>query len=67
MQHKESMTFLADIYFENKDDNVEISWNNDDYGDDVVFDCSIWGAKVNAELFVNLMNEFLNAYVEHWY
>lgn len=61
------MTFLADIYFENKDDNVEISWNNDDYGDDVVFDCSNGGAKVNAELFVDVMNKFLNVYAEHWY
>ncbi len=58
---------LADVYFQLVGENVEISWNNEDSEDNVVFNNLIGGFKVPQTTFVSVINDFLVAYANHWY
>jgi hypothetical protein len=62
-----SGAILADLYFQLVEDYVEISWNNEDSEDNVIFDNLIGGCRVQKDLFVSVINEFLTAYANHWY
>ena len=62
-----SGAILADLYFQLVGDYVEISWNNEDSEDGVVFDNTIGGCRIEKELFVSVINDFLNAYAMHWF
>lgn len=58
---------LADVYFQLKDDCVEISWNNKMPEDGVEFLNEIGGARVRRAEFVSIVDEFLKDYAEHWF
>ncbi len=58
---------LADLYFQLVGDCVEISWNNEDAEDDVIFDNKIGGCRIDKEQFASAVNEFLRAYAMHWF
>jgi hypothetical protein len=58
---------LADLYFQLVEDDVEISWNNQDAEDGVDFDFEIGGVSIPKEIFLNEINSFLRAYANHWY
>lgn len=58
---------LADLYFQLVDNMVEISWNNQDAEDGVIFKFELGGARVHREVFCNEVNSFLNAYADHWF
>lgn len=62
-----SGAILADVYFQLVGDYVEISWNNEDAEDNVVFDSLLGGCRIEKELFISEINDFLNAYAMHWY
>ncbi len=59
-------TILADVYFQQVGDCVEISWNNTDCEEGVTFKFDIGGACVSKEEFCSQVNAFLNAYADHW-
>jgi len=58
---------LADLYFQLVGEYVEISWNNQEPENDVIFKYKLGGAKVLKERFVEVVNEFLKAYADHWF
>lgn len=58
---------LADIYFQLVGNLVEISWNNQDVEDDVVFSNISGGASVNKDIFYQVINEFLQTYADYWF
>ena len=58
---------IADLYFQLVGERIEISWNNKDQYVDVVFDTIEGGFSVNKDLFVGIINEFLNDYAERYY
>ncbi len=58
---------LADIYFQLVGDYIEISWNNEDSEEDVVFEKLIGGCRIEKRLFFSVVNDFLIAYAKHWY
>ncbi len=62
-----SGAILADLYFQLVGDCVEISWNNEESEDGVIFDNEIGGCKIDKNMFVSAVNEFLNAYAMHWF
>ena len=57
---------LADLYFQQVGDCVEISWNNTDCEEGVAFKFDLGGACVAKEEFCLKVNAFLNAYADHW-
>ena len=57
---------LADLYFQQVGDCVEISWNNTDCEEGVTFKFDLGGAYVLKEDFCTKVNFFLNAYADHW-
>ena len=61
-----SGAILSNIFFEYKDGMVELSWNNRNVEDGVVFDCEFGGTCVDAETFRNVVLEFVNTYEQHW-
>ena len=58
---------LADVYFQLVGDAVEISWNNQEADDGVVFEEQIGGAKVPKAVFVRVVDDFLKAYATQWF
>ena len=62
-----SGAILADLYFQLVGDFVEISWNNEDAEDGVIFDNEIGGCRIEKEQFASAVNEFLSAYAMHWF
>ena len=62
-----SDAILADVYFEKKGNFVEISWNNEDLYDGVVFSHVVGGEKIDKQVFVNVVDKFLKGYAEHWF
>lgn len=62
-----SGAILADLYFQLVGENVEISWNNEDSEDEVLFNCVIGGKKIKKEIFIKVINEFLQDYAKHWF
>ena len=66
--HTESQgAILADLYFQLVGDHVEISWNNEDAEEDVIFDFELGGAKISKELFCKEIESFLKDYAIHWF
>lgn len=58
---------LADVYFQSKGDTVEISWNNQDAPDEIKFQEQIGGTAVQKDVFVKVVDAFLQAYAEYWF
>ena len=58
---------LADIYFQQVGDNVEISWNNQDSEENVRFKYKLGGVSIPKEQFTQEINSFLKAYAKHWF
>lgn len=55
---------LADIYFQQIGNTVEISWNNHDAEDGIRFTTIDGGFVVDKDIFIDVVNSFLNAYAE---
>ena len=60
-----SGAILADLYFQQIGDNVEISWNNQD--SEVNFEEVNGGAVVPKDEFTTVVNSFLHYYAEYWF
>ena len=45
---------------------VELSWNNRNVEDGVVFDCEFGGTRVDAETLRSIVLEFVDTYERHW-
>lgn len=58
---------LADVYFEMTEQNVEISWNNQDFDDNITFKYELGGASVETNIFTEVVHQFLTAYAMHWF
>ena len=58
---------LADLYFQQVGEMVEISWNNQDAEEGVVFSSILGGTSVPQEIFVSVVDQFLKDYANHWY
>ncbi|MBR6090276.1 MAG: hypothetical protein IKP86_10110 [Anaerolineaceae bacterium] len=58
---------LADVYFELTGQDVEISWNNQDFDDNIKFRYGSGGASVETDFFVMVVEQFLSAYAMHWF
>ena len=61
-----SGAILADVYFQLVNENVEISWNNQEPEDGVIFKNILGGARIPRDQFYAVVNSFLKEYVEHW-
>ena len=59
-----SGAILADLYFQQIGDTVEISWNNQDAEDGIRFTTIEGGFVIDKDIFVDVINTFLNAYAE---
>ncbi len=59
-----SGAILADLYFQQIGNTVEISWNNHDAEDGIHFTTIEGGFVIDKEIFVGVVNAFLNAYSE---
>jgi hypothetical protein len=57
---------LPNMYFEYKHGMVELSWNNRNAEDGVVFNCEFGGTRVDADTFRSVVLEFVDAYERHW-
>lgn len=65
--HSESGgAILANIMFEYAAGMVELSWDNRDPEEGVVFDCEFGGTRVNAKRFQTVVLDFVDAYEKHW-
>ena len=62
-----SGAILPDLYFEQKGNTVEISWNNNDLYDGVIFSNILGGARIEKQLFVDVVDKFLKDYAKHWF
>ncbi|MBQ6095286.1 MAG: hypothetical protein IJL09_07770 [Lachnospiraceae bacterium] len=62
-----SGAILSDLYFQLVDDNVEISWDNQDPEEGVVFRFKLGGVRIPKEKFVSEVNSFLRDYADHWF
>ena len=62
-----SGAILADLYFEQKGNSVEISWNNTDCEPYVTFRTIQGGAKINKQCFEKTVWAFLEEYQRIWY
>lgn len=60
-----SGAILADLYFQLVSDKVEISWDN--RSDEAEFTYLRGGTSIDKNLFVDVINKFLNAYADHWF
>ncbi len=58
---------LADVYFQLVGNVVEISWNNQDIEDDVVFSYLCGGKSIDKNIFYQVVNKFLQAYADFWF
>ena len=58
---------MADLYFELVDDNVEISWNNLDAENDVIFLHQLGGVRIPKDQFLDAVSGFVRRYMEHWF
>lgn len=54
-------------FFQLVGNNVEVSWDNRDVEEDVVFQYETGGARILRKQFVEVIEAFLKAYAEHWY
>ena len=58
---------LADVFFQLVGDYVEVSWDNRSVEKNVVFQYESGGVRVSKNEFINVTDEFLKAYADHWY
>ena len=58
---------LADLYFQLVGENVEISWNNQDSEEGVIFKHELGGARILREDFTSVVGSFLKAYADYWF
>lgn len=58
---------LSDIYFQYNNGTVEISWNNSENDNGVIFSESIGGICVDSKEFQEVIQQFIHDYVEHWF
>ena len=65
--HASSGAILANVYFQQIGDRVEISWNNSSCEDGVSFDCVLGVGYVEKDSFLQIMNQFLVEYATHWF
>lgn len=60
---------MSSLFFRYVDDDVEISWDNEDQDgipDGVTFDCDYGSARVPADEFRSVVARFVAAYRLHW-
>lgn len=62
-----SGAILADVYFQLVEDYVEISWNNQDSEEGVVFHNLIGGVRIPKDIFYTTVDSFLKEYADHWF
>lgn len=66
--HTESAgAILADLYFQLVGEYVEVSWNNEDSEEDVIFDNILGGERVPKNIFISVVDAFLKEYALHWF
>ncbi|MDO4460279.1 MAG: hypothetical protein Q4C42_09450 [Clostridia bacterium] len=58
---------LADLYFQLVDDNIEISWNNQEPEEGVIFTHELGGVRIPKKQFIEEVDSFLKAYADHWF
>lgn len=59
-----SGAILADVYFQQVGNNVEISWNNQDNNDDISFLSLEGGVSIDKQLFYKVVDSFLKSYAD---
>ena len=59
-----SGAILADLYFQQNGNKVEISWNNTDADDGVRFTNLEGGFSIDKNIFIDVINTFLGVYAE---
>lgn len=62
-----SGAILADVYFQLVGENVEISWNNEEANNGIIFLNRRGGVRINKDVFYTKIDTFLKAYAAHWY
>ena len=62
-----SGAILADVFFQQVDEYVEVSWDNRGLDNDVKFSSEMGGCRVPKKVFVEVTNEFLNDYADYWF
>ena len=62
-----SGAILADVFFQQVGDYVEVSWDNRNSEDGIVFLNEIGGASIPKEKFYEIVDSFLKAYACHWF
>ena len=65
--HVSEGAILSDVYFEFVGDDVEISWNNQDAEDDVVFTEVLGCERIPKKEFVSVMEAFIIDYTNYWF
>ncbi len=65
--HASSGAILASIYFQLVGNNIEISWDNRGLDDGFDFTYLRGGDVIEKDLFVKIVNQFLNDYADHWF
>ena len=58
---------LSDVYFQLVGKKVEISWNNQEPEEDVIFEYELGGVRIPEEQFFSVVDSFLKAYADHWF
>ena len=64
--HERGGAILSNVYFEYRNNVVEISWDNRRSEKGVTFDFEYGGTRVEAELFKKVVLGFSEAYEQHW-
>lgn len=62
-----SGAILADVFFQMVGDYVEVSWDNRNLEDDVMFRYESGGTSIPRELFISTVDEFLKDYAIYWF
>lgn len=65
--HASSGAILANVFFQQVGDQVEISWDNRICEAGVTFDFILGGEAVPKEEFKQVFNQFLSDYALHWF
>ena len=65
--HVSEGAILADVYFELVDDNVEVSWNNQDNEEGVEFSEILGGQVIAKKDFIDVIEAFLIDYANYWF
>ena len=65
--HASSGAILASVYFQLVGNNIEISWDNRGLDDGFDFTYLRGGDVIKKDLFIKIVNQFLNDYADHWF